>query len=207
MNAIKNCLLVDLMSVMSKKSLLLFVALLLFYTYLQSGPIMIILPFMFAFFPFVNEDKGVTALYFSPSGKKDVVRARYLYCMLLLLATLLISAVAVPVMTAVTDKDLQLMNPSEYLFLFAAFTTMMAILLPFYFKYGYAKCQYSMIAVVFGVGILGMTIRKIPWLSKALQHLATLDQTLVSEIAAGAAAVMLLVSLAVSTSIVVKKDI
>lgn len=206
-HALKNCLLVDLMSVFSSKMPFVFLLLLVFYSYMQIGAALFIIPYIFAFFPFVNEEKGVTALYFSPVGKKDVVLARYVYCLLLLFLTLLIYTALVPAISAVSGHPLSKPDASQYLLTFALYSGLISILLPLYFKFGYSKCQFSVYLIAFAVIALGVLINKIPGAQQVLERLNTLDPLLLSGAAAAIGFVMLLVSLGVSISITLKKDL
>lgn len=205
--AIKNCLLVDLMSVSSRRMPILFLLLLVLYAYMQIDFALFIVPYLFAFFPFVNEEKGVTALYFSPVGKKDVVRARYVYCLLLLAAALAINAVLVPLLSAVTGKQLDTPGAAQYLGTFALYSILISILLPLYFKYSYSKCQFSIYLIIFGFVAFGVLVNKIPKAGHLLDLLSTLSPLQGAALAAAIGVIMLAGSLRLSVTVALNKDL
>ena len=100
---------------------------------------------IFASYPFVIGEKSALDTLYStlPVSKKSIVAGRYLFSVLLNLATLVMSCLISFITISILGKEFNLItNVLSALVCFVLFTLIVAIQLPIYFKFGYTKAKF-----------------------------------------------------------------
>ncbi|TLG76545.1 ABC-2 transporter permease [Culicoidibacter larvae] len=161
MKTIGKSMLVDSMSFTNRRVLMVFAFIFIIYEATNLGALYVIIPIILAFYPFQNEDKGVSVLNFAAVSKSNVVVGRYLTAIGIFLVCTLIDVVCHYLLSMIMPRTS--IGLVGYMLLTTLYVIYVAACLPLYFKFGYAKCipiMYATAAVIFAIGMLGAVIFK-----------------------------------------------
>lgn len=161
MKAIGKSMLVDSMSFTNRRVLMVFAFIFIIYETTGLGALYVLIPIILAFYPFQNEDKGVSVLNFAAVSKSNVVVGRYLTAIGIFLVCTVLDIILNYLLSMFMPRTS--IGLAGYMLLTTVYVIYIAICLPLYFKFGYAKCipiMYATAAAIFAIGMFGAFIVK-----------------------------------------------
>ena len=163
--------LIDFMTILNPKMIVLFAFLFYVFANADLGAAFFIVPFVFAFHPFHVEEQGASALQYAPLKRQDIVRGRYLYSLLLLVLVVPLSLLLLLLLSLIFNTGggslFTLTEMGQMLVLHLAF---LALLLPFFFRFGYRLSQAGVYLVVLLFALLSTFHESLPGFDTLLQE-------------------------------------
>jgi hypothetical protein len=166
------------------------------------GAVFFLIPLSFALIPFRRDEYQIKSL---PSQNSEMIKARYIYSILLLLAVILISFFASNVVSMFRGSSIDLLSMYSIIIMIIIFLITAGLLLPIFYKYGFKKGQYSLYILVIIFAIVNLYQSKIQFLVDFQETIKTSQWYIVSGIGFILGGLFFIGSYFITKSLVLKK--
>lgn len=156
---LKENILYDFQAILNKRMMTIFALLFLIYTISDMGAVFFLIPLCFALIPFKRDEFQKISL---PKQDLEMIKARYIYSLLLLLAVILISFFTSNVASMFTASSIDLIPIYSIIIMIIIFLITAGILLPIFYKYGFKKGQYALYILVIIFALANLYQSRIP---------------------------------------------
>ena len=156
---LKENILNDFQAILNKRMMTIFALLFLIYTISDMGAVFFLIPLCFALIPFKRDEYQKISL---PKQNLEMIKARYIYSLLLLLAVILISFFTSNVASMFTASSIDLIPIYSIIIMIIIFLTTAGILLPIFYRYGFKKGQYALYILVIIFALANLYQSRIP---------------------------------------------
>lgn len=186
----------DFMSIRSKRMLILFLALLLFFIFFDIGMGYFILPLVFGLQPFAQEDYSKE--YRNEFNNKRVI-SRYLFALILLVFTIILTAILSVLFVLITgDSYYILLTLQEAIVMTGTFILIISLLFPIYFKNGFVKSNKFLYLVILIYAILIGTYSLIPGLKTIIPTIWSINLFILVPVLIVISSILLILSIKLS---------
>lgn len=149
----------DFQAILNKRMIMIFALLFIIYTISDMGAVFFLIPLCFALIPFRRDEYQNIKL---SNQDSEMIKARYIYSLLLLLVVILISFITSNVVSMFTSSNVDLIPVDSIVLMIIIFLITAGLLLPIFYKYGFKKGQYALYVLVIGFAIINLYQSKIP---------------------------------------------
>lgn len=156
---LKQNIINDFQALLNKRMLTIFALLFIIYTISDMGAVFFLIPLCFALIPFKRDEYQNLS---SPQKNSDMIKARYIYSLLLLLSVILISFFTSNVVSMFTASSVDLIPIYSIIIMIIIFLITAGLLLPIFYKYGFKKGQYALYILVIIFAIINLYQSRIP---------------------------------------------
>lgn len=156
---LKENILNDFQAILNKRMMTIFALLFLIYTISDMGAVFFLIPLCFALIPFKRDEYQKISL---PKQNLEMIKARYIYSLLLLLAVILISFFTSNVASMFTASSIDLIPIYSIIIMIIIFLITAGILLPIFYRYGFKKGQYALYILVIIFALANLYQSRIP---------------------------------------------
>ena len=192
----------DFQSILNKRMIMIFVLLFIIYTISDMGAVFFLIPLCFALIPFRRDEYQNIKL---TDHDNLMIKARYIYSLLLLLAVILISFITSNVVSLFTASSLDLIPVDSIILMIIIFLITSGLLLPIFYKYGFKKGQYALYVLVIGFAIVNLYQSRIPVLINIQEMIKNNQWYLVTGIGFLIGGMFFVASYFISNKLVMKK--
>lgn len=158
---LKQHIINDFQSILNKRMMIIFALLFAIYTISDMGAVFFLIPLCFALIPFRRDEYHKITL---KKQNTEMIKARYIYSLLLLLVVILISLVTSNLVSMFTGSSIDLIPIYSIILMIIIFLITAGVLLPIFYKYGFKKGQYALYILVIIFAIINLYQSKIPGL-------------------------------------------
>lgn len=156
---LKQNIINDFQAILNKRMIMIFALLFIIYTISDMGPVFFLIPLCFALIPFRRDEYQNIEL---PDQNIEMIRARYIYSLLLLFVVILISFVTSNIVSMFTSSNIDLIPVDSIILMIVIFLITAGLLLPIFYRYGFKKGQYALYIMVIGFAIINLYQSRIP---------------------------------------------
>ncbi len=156
---LKQNIIHDFQSILNKRMIMIFALLFIIYTISDMGAVFFLIPLCFALIPFRRDEYQNITLQ---KQNKEMIKARYIYSILLLLVVILISFFTSNVVSMFTASSIDLIPIYSIIIMIVIFLITAGLLLPIFYKYGFKKGQYALYILVIVFAIINLYQSRVP---------------------------------------------
>jgi hypothetical protein len=158
---LKQNIINDFQAILNKRMVMIFALLFIIYTISDMGAVFFLIPLCFALIPFRTDEYQNIKL---TDQNSDMIKARYIYSLLLLLVVILISFFTSNVISMFRGSSIDLLSMNSIIIMIIIFLIAAGLLLPLFYKYGFKKGQYALYILVIIFAIVNLYQSKIQFL-------------------------------------------
>lgn len=192
----------DFQAILNKRMIMIFVLLFIIYTISDMGAVFFLIPLCFALIPFRRDEYQNIKL---ANQDTEMIKARYIYSLLLLLVVILISFITSNVVSMFTSSNVDLIPVDSIILMIIIFLITAGLLLPIFYRYGFKKGQYALYVLVIGFAIINLYQSRIPVLISIQEMIKTNQWLLVTGIGFLIGALFFIGSYFISSKMIMKK--
>lgn len=156
---LKQNILKDFRAILNKRMMSIFALLFIIYTISDMGAVFFLIPLCFALIPFRRDEYQNISL---TKKNYEMIKARYIYSLLLLLAVILISFFTSNVASMFSASSIDLIPIYSIIIMIIIFLITAGLLLPIFYKYGFKKGQYALYILVIVFAFINLYQSRIP---------------------------------------------
>ncbi len=149
----------DFQAILNKRMMMIFALLFIIYTISNMGAVFFLIPLCFALIPFRRDEYQKKSL---PKQNTEIIKARYIYSVLLLFVVILISLLTSNVVSMFTSSSIDLIPIYSIILMIIIFLITAGLLLPIFYMYGFKKGQYALYVLVIVFAIFNLYQSRIP---------------------------------------------
>lgn len=176
---LKQNIINDFQAILNKRMLMIFALLFIIYTISDMGAVFFLIPLCFALIPFRRDEYQNIKI---SNQNSEMIKARYIYSLLLLLVVIFISFVTSNIVSMFTASSIDLIPVDSIILMIVIFLITAGLLLPIFYKYGFKKGQYALYIIVIGFAIVNLYQSRIPVLVNIQEMIKTNQWYLVTGI-------------------------
>jgi ABC-2 type transport system permease protein len=199
---LKQDIINDFQSILNKRMIMIFALLFIIYTISDMGAVFFLIPLCFALIPFKRDEYHNIKI---PDQNSEMIKARYIYALLLLLAVILISFVTSNIASMFSASSIDLIPVDSIILMIIIFLITAGLLLPIFYKYGFKKGQYALYILVIAFAIINLYQSRIPALVSIQEMIKTNQWYIVTSIGFLIGGLFFIGSYFISNKMVVKK--
>ncbi|KAF0091205.1 MAG: Uncharacterized protein FD141_994 [Fusobacteria bacterium] len=176
---LKQNIINDFQAILNKRMITIFALLFIIYTWSDMGAVFFLIPLCFALIPFRRDEYQNISV---PSQNSEMIKARYIYSLLLLFAVILISFFTSNVVSMFRGSIIDLLSMYSIMIMIVIFLITAGLLLPLFYKYGFKKGQYALYILVIVFAIINLFQSKISALVSLQEIIETSQWYIVTSI-------------------------
>ena len=159
---LKQYVINDFQAILNKRMMIIFAALFAIYTISDMGAVFFLIPLCFALIPFRRDEYQNISL---PKQNPEMIRARYIFSLLLLLIVIFISFITSNIASMLSSSSIDLIPIYSIILMIVIFLVTAGLLLPLFYRYGFKKGQYFLYVLVIVFALLNLYKSRLPFIN------------------------------------------